>query len=144
MRIALLCDSEGTVTGSLGDEGTYRLYDTSGESILSILDIHTDASGQKEAAEFLSSCRASALLCASVNAGGQKALLEKGIVLYSGVSGNADETVRDFLSGELKYDPSVRCAPSCEGGCAHCHDGQDPAEEITFISDISEIAKRRD
>ena len=41
--------------------------------------------------------------------GARNALAEAGIQLVPGVSGNADEAVKDYLAGTLQYDPNTEC-----------------------------------
>ena len=41
--------------------------------------------------------------------GARNALAEAGIQLVPGVSGNADEAVKNYLAGTLQYDPNTEC-----------------------------------
>lgn len=71
---------------------------------------------------------------AGIGGGAQAALANAGIKLYGGVSGSADAAVQALLSGDLAYDPEVRCdhhdhehgghGHACgEHGCGgHCHE----------------------
>ena len=74
------------------------------------------------------------LICGGIGGGAQAALAEAGIKLYGGVSGGADAAVAALLSGNLGYDPNVRCdhhdhahgegGHACgDHGCGHhgCH-----------------------
>ena len=66
--------------------------------------------------------------------GAQMALAENGIKLYGGVSGNADEAVNAFVSGNLAFNPDVHCEHHDhehggethifgDHGCGHGHCG---------------------
>ena len=41
--------------------------------------------------------------------GSQNALEEMGIKLLPGVTGTADEVVKDYLEGNLEYNPDTEC-----------------------------------
>ncbi|MBQ7792873.1 MAG: hypothetical protein IJ367_05230, partial [Clostridia bacterium] len=64
--------------------------------------------------------------------GAKNALANAGIKLFGGVKGNADDAVAAYLSGNLSYNPDVKCnhhhhgeGHSCGshgcGGSHHCH-----------------------
>ncbi len=49
--------------------------------------------------------------------------------MYGGVSGNADQAVKDFLDGNLKYTPDVTCRHHDEHhGEGHSCNGQDDVD----------------
>ena len=50
----------------------------------------------------------------------QEALAQAGIKLYGGVTGAADEAVRQFLAGGLSYQADVRCEHHEHHGQGHC------------------------
>ncbi|MFR8729447.1 MAG: NifB/NifX family molybdenum-iron cluster-binding protein, partial [Dysosmobacter sp.] len=49
------------------------------------------------------------LICGGIGGGAQAALVEAGIKLYGGVSGDADAAVSALLKGSLSYNPYVHC-----------------------------------
>jgi predicted Fe-Mo cluster-binding NifX family protein len=71
------------------------------------------------------------LICGGIGAGAQMALAEAGIKFYGGVCGDADDAVEAFLSGDLQFNPNVRCnhhdqghdhacgSHGCGGHCGH-------------------------
>ena len=61
-----------------------------------------------------------------IGGGAQSALAEAGIQLLGGVSGNADEAVRNYISGNLVYNPDVHCTHhDHEHTCGAHHCGED-------------------
>ena len=65
------------------------------------------------------------LICGGIGGGAQAALAAAGIQLFGGVSGDADEAVRCFVSGNLNYNPEVRCSHHAhEHSCGEHHCGE--------------------
>ena len=58
---------------------------------------------------FLTEACVNVLICGGIGGGAQSALAEAGIQLLGGVSGNTDEAVRNYISGNLVYNPDVHC-----------------------------------
>ena len=54
--------------------------------------------------------------------GAQMALANAGIKLYGGVMGDADDAVEALLSGELNFNPCVRCSHHDHGSEHSCGD----------------------
>ena len=48
---------------------------------------------------------------------------EAGIRLYGGVTGNADEAVNNYITGNLDYNPDIHCMHhehGCTGNSENC------------------------
>ena len=113
-----------------GHTQQFKVYGIEDGKIVSEQVVGTNGQGHGALAGFLFSGQVDTLICGGIGGGAQAALAEAGIRLYGGVSGSADEAVRALLSGELDYDPDVRCdhhehegSHSCgEHSCGHaCH-----------------------
>ena len=75
---------------------------------------------------FLTEACVNVLICGGIGGGAQSALAEAGIQLLGGVSGNTDEAVRNYISGNLVYNPDVHCAHhDHEHTCGAHHCGED-------------------
>ena len=75
---------------------------------------------------FLTEACVNVLICGGIGGGAQSALAEAGIQLLGGVSGNADEAVRNYISGNLVYNPDVHCTHhDHEHTCGVHHCGED-------------------
>ena len=92
--------------------------------------VDTNGSGHGALAGFLKGLQVDTLICGGIGAGAQNALVEAGIRLYGGVSGNADEAVKALTAGTLAYNPDVHCdhhshehgeGHSCGHGHGHGH-----------------------
>ena len=71
--------------------------------------VDTNGSGHGALAGVLTALRADVLICGGIGGGAQMALAAAGIQLYGGVSGNADAAVEALVTGNLTYNPNVRC-----------------------------------
>ena len=67
------------------------------------------ANGHGALAGFLMEMGVDTLICGGIGGGAQNALMQAGIKLYGGVSGNADEAAKALASGTLEFNPDVQC-----------------------------------
>lgn len=132
MRIAVTYEN-GKVFQHFGRTEQFKLYDVQDGKIVATKVIGTNGSGHGALAGVLSAANVDVLICGGIGGGAQMALSESGIKLYGGASGNADQAVADFLSGNLNFDENVHCDHhdhehgenhTCgDHGCGegHCH-----------------------
>ena len=130
MKIAVAYEN-GEVFQHFGHTEHFKFYDVEGDHILASEVVGTDGNGHSALADFLTQHHVDVLLCGGIGGGAKQALSEAGIELYGGVFGNADQAVKDFLSGKLHWDPETICqhheahhGSDCEqpGHCSHhCH-----------------------
>ena len=109
MRIAVTYEN-GMIFQHFGHTEMFKIYDINGSEIISSKLVPTNGNGHGALAGFLVSNSVDALICGGIGGGAQTALAEAGIKLYGGVSGDADEAVKAYLSGTLGYDPDVHCS----------------------------------
>ncbi len=131
MRIAVTYE-DGKVFQHFGHTEQFKIYDIEDGAVTREQVVDTDGSGHGALAGFLTGLQVDALICGGIGGGAQTALAQAGIRLYGGVSGEADEAVKAFLSENLDYDPDVHCDHhghdqdhQCghEGGGGHCGHG---------------------
>ena len=108
MRIAVPYEN-GQVFQHFGHTRQMKIYDTENEQVVQEQVADTTGSGHGALAGFLSGLQVDVLICGGIGAGAQEALAQAGIKLYGGVTGAADEVVRDFLAGRLNYQANVQC-----------------------------------
>ena len=108
MRIAVTYEN-GMIFQHFGHTRMFKVYDVQEGKILSSEVVDTNGSGHGALAGVLTALQADVLICGGIGGGAQTALAAAGIRLYGGVSGDADAAVAAFLSGELAYNPDVRC-----------------------------------
>ncbi len=109
MRIAVTYEN-GQIFGHFGHTEHFKVYDVKDGAIISSEVVDANGSGHGALAEILHSLSVDVLICGGIGGGAQAALSELGIKLYGGVSGSADDAVKALISGELKYNPNVRCS----------------------------------
>ena len=108
MRIAVTYEN-GEIFQHFGHTQQFKVYDVQEGKIVSAQVIDTNGSGHGALAGVLTALNADVLICGGIGGGAQMALAAANIRLFGGVSGNADAAVEAFVSGQLAYDPDVRC-----------------------------------
>lgn len=126
MRIAVPYEN-GQVFQHFGHTGRMKIYDAENSQTVKEEIVDTTGHGHGALAGFLSGLKVDVLICGGIGAGAQEALAQAGIKLYGGVTGTADDVVKDFLAGRLVYQANVQCGHhghehhGCHGE-GHCGD----------------------
>ena len=127
MRIAVTYE-DGNVFQHFGHTEKFKFYDTAGGKIITTSIVDTNGSGHGALAGFLVDNQVDVLICGGIGGGAQEALREAGIMLYGGVSGEADKAVEALMTGALQFDPNAHCehhGEHGEGEGHHCgHHGE--------------------
>ena len=108
MKIAVTYEN-GQIFQHFGHTEQFKVYTAEEGKIISSEVVDTNGSGHGALAELLSSLGVDVLICGGIGGGAQMALAEADIKLFGGVSGDADEAVKSFISGHLDYDPNAKC-----------------------------------
>ena len=108
MKIAVTYEN-GQIFQHFGHTENFKIYDVLGKDIISSQVVSTNGSGHGALAGMLKSLNVAVLICGGIGGGAQAALAEAGIMLYGGVSGNADDSVKALLEGTLAFNPNVQC-----------------------------------
>ena len=108
MKIAVTYES-GLIFQHFGHTSHFKIYEVENNDVVSATVVSADGFGHGALAGFLKSQGVDTLICGGIGGGAQMALAEAGIKLYGGVRGDADDAVEALLSGELLYNPCVRC-----------------------------------
>jgi predicted Fe-Mo cluster-binding NifX family protein len=74
-------------------------------------------------AGFLRAAEVEVLICGGIGMGARNFLNEVGIKLLPGVTGKADEVIKDYIEGHLDYDPDTECHHHDHEGGHNCHSG---------------------
>ncbi len=115
MKLAVTYEN-GEVFGHFGHTEAFKVYEIAEGKVQSTQICPTNGSGHGALAGFLRELGVHALICGGMGMGARMALAEAGIVVYAGVSGNADAAVELFLQGGLNY--------TGEATCDHHHGGE--------------------
>ena len=108
MRIAVTYEN-GMIFQHFGHTQMFKVYDVQDGKIAASEVVDTNGSGHGALAGVLTALHADVLICGGIGGGAQMALAAAGIRLFGGVSGNADAAVEAFVSGNLQYNPDVKC-----------------------------------
>ena len=133
MRLAIPYDN-GQVFGHFGHAEAFRIYEIVDGEVIGRQLIEPEEGGHSALAALLEDYAIDAVICGGIGGGAVAALADRGIVVYSGISGEAEQAVADFLAGNLtpegancshheaQGEGGCHCGGSEEGGC-HCGGG---------------------
>ena len=127
MRVAVTFDN-GEVFQHFGRTEQFKLFDIEEGKINQEQVIDTNGNGHGALAGFLKSAGVEALICGGLGQGAKNALDEAGITVYSGVSGDVDTAVQNFIDGKITVQNGATCDHhghgdhGCHGDHLHgCH-----------------------
>ena len=114
---------KGQVFQHFGHTEYFKIYETSETEVLKSEILSTEGQGHSALAAFLKERKVNTLICGGLGAGAQMALQEMGIRVFPGITGNADEAVRQLVAGTLACHPGANCHhhQHHEGDCGHAH-----------------------
>ena len=108
MKIAVTYEN-GNVFQHFGHTAQFKIFEVEQGKIISSQVVDTNGSGHGALAGFLKSQNVDVLICGGIGGGARFALMDAGIAIFGGVSGDADEVVELFLCSALQFDPNARC-----------------------------------
>ena len=130
MIIAACYDNtDGSVFGHFGRTEYFKIYDVEDGSIASSEVVSTEGTGGHEAlGPFLKGHGVEVLIAGGAGQRARDVLAGCGIKLFPGVAGDADEAVRAYIAGDLRFDMEASCCHHHEGGehehgCHHDGEG---------------------
>ena len=115
MKIAVAYEN-GQIFQHFGHTECFKVYEVENGAIVSEMFLEPNGSSHGALAGFLKVYGVDVLICGGIGGGAQATLVQAGIKLYGGVSGDADAAVRALLANELKFDPHVCCNHRHEEG----------------------------
>ena len=118
MKIAVTYENE-QIFQHFGHTKQFKIYEIENSTIVNSEIVDTNGQGHGALADFLQAHEVKTLICGGIGGGAKMALAEKGISLYGGAHGNADEAVKNLLAGKLMYNPNVQCNHHGNHGESH-------------------------
>ena len=123
MKIAVSYDN-GKVFQHFGHSEEFKVYEVQDGKVTGSGVIRAEGSGHDAMAGFLKGKQIDVVLCGGLGGGAEGALTEAGIEVCSGVEGDADQAVADYLDGKLE-SAGVNCDHhdhdhDDDGGCGGC------------------------
>lgn len=104
----------GQVFQHFGRTENFKVYEVEDGQIISSEVISSNGAGHGALAAVLVENAIDVLICGGIGGGAQAALMEAGIELCAGASGDVDEVVNQYLAGELE-NAGVTCDHHKEG-----------------------------
>lgn len=136
MKIAVPVSADGKIFEHFGKALIFKIYEVTDGGILSSEEVKTEGEGHEVMVGFLKSKNVDLVICGGIGDGAVNALSENGMGIFSGVSGDADQAVKNFLEGKLKASNEKTCSceedscgdscgddscgDSCGGSCGSC------------------------
>ena len=96
MRVAVTYEN-GNVFQHFGHSAQFKIYDVQDGNIVKADVISTHGQGHGALVGFLQAQKVNAVIAGGIGGGAKQALSEASIDLYGGVTGGADEAVKDLL-----------------------------------------------
>ena len=125
MRIGVTYE-DGNIFQHFGHTEQFKLYDVENGEIKQTQVVDTNGQGHGALSSFLTNAGVEVLICGGIGGGAQTALAAAGIQLFGSVSGNADEAVKNYIAGNLNYNPEVHCTHhEHEHSCGEHHCSED-------------------
>ena len=121
MKIAVSYE-DGNIFQHFVHSKMFKIYEIDGQNIVDTKIIEAQGSGHSALATMLDDINVDALICGGIGNGAMEALVQMGIEVCSGVSGDADEAVAEYLNGALESQ-GVNCDHHNNGeehSCGHC------------------------
>ena len=131
MKIAVT-ESEGEIFQHFGHCQSFLIYDIKDNKIENKEILKSEDGGHSALSSMLKRAGVNVLICGGIGGGAITALEDYGIEVFGGAVGKCDDAVNDYLKGQLKYDPFVKCShhdahhkegegchgpEGCKGGC---------------------------
>lgn len=108
MKLAVTYNN-GEIFQHFGHTEYFKIYEIQDGKIQETQVVSTNGQGHGALAGFLKEQGVTSLICGGIGGGAKNALADADILVYGGVSGNADEAAKALLNGTLQFNPNVTC-----------------------------------
>lgn len=108
MKLAVTYNN-GEIFQHFGHTEYFKIYEIQDGKIQESQVVSTNGQGHGALAGFLKEQGVTSLICGGIGGGAKNALADADILVYGGVSGNADEATKALLNGTLQFNPNVTC-----------------------------------
>jgi len=140
MKIAVTYEN-GQVFQHFGRTRNFKLYTVEDNHVINREILEITGEGHGALAGILKAHGVNTLICGGIGEGARTALVNAGITLYPGVSGDADSRLAALLDGTLQYDPDTRCAGHGHGGHHHHYSNRNNNVENSLFIPVVYAAK---
>lgn len=131
MKIAVTCDGN-EVFQHFGRTPEFCIYTVEAGKVAGMEKMQTPAEGHGALVGFLKEHGVNVLICGGIGGGAVNRLREAGIAIYAGASGDVEQQVKSYLTGQLQPTDSAECGEHAHGhscGDHHPHDHEHGCNE---------------
>lgn len=152
MKIALPVEND-ILFEHFGRAMEFKIYTVEDFEPLTSVTVHPEDLSHEAVAKYLKAQGVELVICGGIGEGARNAINDEHMILFSGVTGGADDVVQRFLDGNLDYgtdancdhhDEGMGCGGSC-GSCGGCHGcgghAAEPYYETRTFTDIVHLTK---
>lgn len=151
MKIALPTQND-ILFEHFGRATEFKIYTVEDFEPLTSVTVRPEDLSHEAVAKFLKEQGVDLVICGGIGEGARSAINDEHMILFSGVTGGADDVVQRFLDGELDYgtdancaehDAGMGCGGSCGscGGCHGCGGHSEPYVETRTFTEIVHLTK---
>ena len=127
MKIVIPCE-EGKIKNIFEETTRIGFFDVAGGEVINAMEFDLGGSGAEAVVNELIMYHTDVVICGGITGRSKKALINAGIIVYSGIVGGMDQAVSAFLNGSLvaggcqEHSGEEGCSGSCSGcaGCSGC------------------------
>lgn len=117
--IAVTTDEDGNVFQHFGHCAKFTLYSMSDGIVMAKTVMATDGDGHEAMAKVLADKNVKVLICGGIGMGAMQALMECGILVVPGITGDINVAVQGYLDGSLQTSVTATCGEHDENHCCH-------------------------
>ena len=99
----------GQIFQHFGRTPQWKRYTIRNGTITASEILSSEGFGHSALITLLQNWQIDAVICGGIGHGAREKLMQAGITLYAGVSGNADDAVQQFLQGTLSHSETETC-----------------------------------
>lgn len=127
IKIAVATDESNNVFQHFGKTERFTVYEISGKELISKSTLSSNGSGHSELVTLLTEQKVNVLICGGIGMGAMEGLMEAGILVIPGATGDVDVAAAAYLDGSLAESSLPTCdhhdhdhEENCGGTC-NCH-----------------------
>ena len=109
----------GSIDQHFGHAAQYKIYDVENGAITASRVIEDEGEGHARKIATMLGLRVTTVICGGIGMPAIEGMQKKGIEIYTSISGDADEAVKQYLAGGLPH--IVKGHTHGAGGCHHEH-----------------------
>lgn len=124
VKIAVTADDSDNVYGHFGTAKKFRVYNFENGSLKSKEVVDNAGEGHSSTIDKLLSLNVNVVICGGIGGPAMQGLMNAGVLVVPGATGDIDVAVNAFIDGSLKADTAYTCNCEHTGEC-ECHEGEE-------------------